>query len=117
MATCALLQEIGFAVCRARSGREALERVTRGDFRPRLVLADIVMPGEIDGIELAHRLRSLLPDLAVVLCTGYSAAAERSAAAGFVILRKPYDAEALERAAASVLARVARNASVASDAR
>jgi CheY-like chemotaxis protein len=60
-----------------------------------LVLSDVVMPGGMSGVALAHELRRRLPRLPVVLTTGYSEAAVQAAEDGFTILRKPYSAEAL----------------------
>jgi CheY-like chemotaxis protein len=37
-----------------------------------LVVTDVVMPGNISGVELARRLRALSPTLPIVFITGYS---------------------------------------------
>lgn len=53
----ATLQDLGFAVCGiASSGAEALQKAESG--RPDLVLMDIVLQGEMDGIEAAERIRA-----------------------------------------------------------
>ena len=51
----ACLEKAGFVVETATGGKEALARVE--NFRPDLVLLDIVMPG-MDGFEICRRLRS-----------------------------------------------------------
>jgi DNA-binding LytR/AlgR family response regulator len=66
-----------------------------------LVFTDVVMPGELDGVGLATRIRQEFPRLAVLLTSGYVKAA--NAAAGFPILRKPYRLEALGRAVRQAL--------------
>ncbi|WP_338114097.1 PAS domain S-box protein [Thiorhodococcus mannitoliphagus] len=82
----AMLLEIqGYQVRTASSGHEALDLVS--DFRPRLALLDIGLPG-MDGLELARRLRQRYPDpgrLMLVALTGlgHEHARERSLAAGF----------------------------------
>ncbi len=44
-----------------------------------LVFSDIVMPGKMDGLGLARRLKAMRPELPILLATGYSdAAAERA---------------------------------------
>jgi DNA-binding LytR/AlgR family response regulator len=53
------------------------------------------MPGEMGGLELAHRMREERPDVAVILTTGYSASAAEAAAEGLRLLAKPYTLEAL----------------------
>jgi DNA-binding response OmpR family regulator len=49
------LQNNGYEVAIARSGLEALEAVRRASFD--LVLLDVMMPGEKDGIEVAREIR------------------------------------------------------------
>ena len=50
-----LLSRLGHQVYTARTGEEALEIAK--EIRPRLVLADIVLPG-MDGLEMTRRLKS-----------------------------------------------------------
>ncbi len=53
----ATLQDLGYAVCGiASAGEEALQKADTG--RPDLVLMDIVLQGEMDGIEAAERIRA-----------------------------------------------------------
>ena len=68
-----------------------------------LVLSDVVMPGELDGIALAQRLRREQPGLPVVLLSGYNDSAAR--AAEFTVLRKPCSESDLLRALAHALRR------------
>jgi CheY-like chemotaxis protein len=61
-----------------------------------------MMPGGMNGIELARELRRRRPDLPVLLTSGYAAAVQSEAdAEGIEILQKPYRmkdfAQALER--------------------
>ena len=60
-----------------------------------VMITDMVMPGEMGGLELAHRMREERPDVAVILSTGYSASAAAAAAEGLRLLAKPYTFEAL----------------------
>jgi CheY-like chemotaxis protein len=69
-----------------------------------LVLSDIVMPGGMSGVDLAHSVRQRFPHLPVILTTGYSEAATRAAEDGLIILRKPYGAEALAEAVGHCMA-------------
>jgi DNA-binding LytR/AlgR family response regulator len=71
------------------------------------VFSDIMMPGEMNGVQLASALRIRYPRLAIVLATGYSEMlANRHGRAVAEVLRKPYRldevAAALERAFAAV---------------
>ncbi len=65
------LSEMGYQATACANGHEAL-RVFAADPRAfDLVITDMTMPG-MTGDLLAQRLKSLRPDLPVVLCTGYS---------------------------------------------
>lgn len=64
------LQKFGYKVpAIATSGEEALKRVR--DVRPDLVLMDIVLRGEMDGIETAEKIRSEF-DVPVVYLTAFA---------------------------------------------
>jgi two-component system response regulator DesR len=55
-------------------GREAIGLAER--LRPDAVVIDIAMPG-INGVEVAERIRSILPEVAIVLVTGVDGGDER----------------------------------------
>ncbi|WP_132644889.1 ATP-binding protein [Rubrivivax gelatinosus] len=90
--TAGLLDSLGCRVVRARSPEEALGLIDEGR-RLDVVLSDIVMPGDMDGVALARTLRERRPDLAVVLISGFSSALH--AAHGFPVLAKPCTPEEL----------------------
>ncbi|MCW6512193.1 PAS domain-containing protein [Hyphomicrobiales bacterium BP6-180914] len=89
-----VLQDLGYETTWAANAEEALDRIgARGaDFD--VVFSDVVMPG-MGGIELAKELRRRLPDLPVVLASGYSHVLAEEGAHGFELLHKPYSAEQL----------------------
>ena len=96
-----MLSEIGRDVARTASAAEGL-----GAFEqqaPDIVLSDMVMPGEMDGLDLARRLRQRMPNVPVVLMTGFSDAAGAAADEGFTVLRKPFKTESLASSLASAL--------------
>ena len=91
-----MLAELGYQVDVVSDGDHALDRI--GDHMTfDLVLTDVIMPGSIDGIELANLLREAHPNVPVVIMSGYfesaSLATER-----FTVLQKPFDALALVNA-------------------
>ena len=57
-----------------------------------LLFSDIVMPGGMNGVQLAEEARRLRPDLKILLTTGYDREALRSQNidTGIPILKKPY---------------------------
>jgi DNA-binding LytR/AlgR family response regulator len=64
-----------------------------------LVFSDVVMPGGMNGIELARALERGQPNLPILLTTGYcDAARDGEAIQGLALLRKPYRLGALEAA-------------------
>lgn len=92
-----LLSVNGLVVRAASNAAEALGLLERG-LRPDLLVSDIVMPGGMHGVELVRRARGLMPDLRVVLATGYSDVAEHAREEGYPVVRKPYDLVTLLRA-------------------
>jgi two-component system NtrC family sensor kinase len=98
-----LLERLGYTVKQAATARQAIDLISTGDAVD-LVFSDIVMPGEMNGIELAKMIRERIPQLPVVLTTGFTSAAEDAFALGFTLLQKPYPMEVLERALHDALA-------------
>jgi PAS domain S-box-containing protein len=94
-----LLEQLGFSVRRVADAETALREIERNHVD--LVFSDIVMPGRLDGLGLARRLRELRPDLPVLLATGYSDAAA-DVRGDFPILRKPYEIHQLSKAIATL---------------
>ncbi|CAO3440288.1 ATP-binding protein [Azospirillum endophyticum] len=80
------LEDAGFTITRAATADEALPLLEAGGFD--LLFSDVVMPGTMSGVDLARTARRLLPDLPVVLATGYSEEVAR--ATGVMVLPKPY---------------------------
>ncbi|WP_431302317.1 ATP-binding protein [Sediminicoccus sp. BL-A-41-H5] len=97
---CLCLQQAGFEVVQALDGEEALERLEEG-LKPCLIATDVAMPG-MDGLTLARAARRLMPDVPVLLLSGYSAAVVDSdlAQEGFRFLAKPYTPDTLKMAVA-----------------
>ncbi len=67
--TALILTRKGFAASVATDGWAAIRQVEQNPFD--LVLMDIGMPG-LDGVETCQRLKTIQPDLAVILMTGFS---------------------------------------------
>jgi CheY-like chemotaxis protein len=88
-----MLQELGSIVVRANSAANALQAASATAVD--LVLSDMVMPGDMDGLDLARELRKLYGGVPVVLMTGYSTAAGLATEEGFTVLKKPFDFDTL----------------------
>jgi PAS domain S-box-containing protein len=85
------LRELGYTVVAARDGPEALRIIERGQ-SVSLLFTDVVMP-EMTGQELATRARERLPQLRVLLTSGY--APETAGVADKTVLAKPFDLDRL----------------------
>jgi signal transduction histidine kinase/ActR/RegA family two-component response regulator len=93
-----LLRLDGHEVAGAYSAKEALESVNL--FKPDAVLLDIGLP-DMDGYQVAHRIRGIGPSVRIIALTGYGQAedVQRARDAGFdAHMVKPVDLNALERA-------------------
>jgi len=65
------LERAGYLIEIASSGTDALERFGAEIDTFDLVLSDVVMPGDVQGPDLARELIALKPDLHVILMSGY----------------------------------------------
>jgi two-component system NtrC family sensor kinase len=91
-----LLNQLGYRVFHVQSAAAALELLASGEAID-LVFTDVVMPGELDGLALARRVKAEYPDIAVLLTSGY-AKALHTMEAGLPLVRKPYQLQTLARA-------------------
>ncbi len=99
-----MLDQLGWRTQRAASAQRALEILAKGAGFD-LVLSDMIMPGEMSGLQLARELGRRYPALPVLLTTGYSDAAAAATAEGMRLLPKPYDIKALAQHLEATLAR------------
>jgi len=90
-------EQLGYRVEQAGGAQSALDLVER-DGNIDLIFSDILMPGGMNGLDLANSVRQRFPAIAVLLSTGYSSSAQDAVRQGFEVLRKPYDLAALQRA-------------------
>ena len=66
-----ILTELGLEVFEATSTKQALELVDKyGDFD--LMLAEVNLPGELNGFDLARKVRRQLPAIKLIYLSGYS---------------------------------------------
>jgi len=87
--TGAFLADKGYKVSGVPTASSALKLLETGNVD--ILLTDIVLPGEMNGFELARRARALRPDLKVIYCTGESElGAEQIGEAFGPLLTKPY---------------------------
>jgi two-component system CheB/CheR fusion protein len=103
------LGELGYRVLAAENAAAGLELLDRRSID--LLLTDIVMPGGINGRELARRARQRWPGIKIVFTSGFSEARLNGDAGPLAactpLLSKPYRKEDLASAARAALDRVA----------
>ncbi len=93
-----MLGQLGYEVTHAASGAAALGALADGRAVD-LVFSDIMMPGGMNGVELAREIKRRRSDIPVLLTSGYSEAAVQDAElAGLQILPKPYHIDELAAA-------------------
>ncbi len=97
---CGFLEDFGYDVIEAGDGFEALAKLQEADDID-LMFSDVVMPGGMNGFDLAQAAQSMKPQLKVVHTSGYPKGAmvhqdEPRFREGFIIM-KPYRREDLQK--------------------
>ena len=85
------LEELGHRVVDAETGLKGLELIKQQDFA--MVFLDLKMPG-IDGAEFFRQIKTIRPQLPVIIITGYpdsNIMARALAQAPFGLMNKPFD--------------------------
>jgi signal transduction histidine kinase len=98
-----MLRELGYKVTRTASAEAALGALA--DDRPiDIIFSDIMMPGRMNGLDLAREAQRRRPRLPVLLTSGYAEAAMSEASRENIRgLRKPYDIQALAQTLREVI--------------
>lgn len=106
------LVQAGFSVCAAETADQALELLRQG-LVVDLLVTDICMPGTLDGIDLAKAVIASLPDLPIIVTSGYTDRGDdlNGLLPIIAFIPKPYDPSRLMSLAAGLVAR-RRNESV-----
>jgi CheY-like chemotaxis protein len=88
----ATLERLGYQTVVACDGREALAILDHGDFD--LLFTDHVMPGGLNGAQLAHEACRRRPELKVLITSGYlgesGASVDGARVDGLALIVKPY---------------------------
>ncbi|HEX3953417.1 MAG TPA: response regulator [Stellaceae bacterium] len=101
-----VLESAGYRVLDAASGEDAQRLLlAHPDLTIDVLFTDVVMPGELDGIDLANAARLLRPRLPVLYATGFANLTRNNRDSDLrgPVLRKPYRPHELRRAIAALL--------------
>ncbi len=95
--TVARLEDLGYRVLEADGASAALKTLGT-DNQIDLLFTDVVMPGGMNGIDLASRALELRPGLKVLFASGYASTFPTTGNVPGELLQKPYRDEDLRRA-------------------
>jgi CheY-like chemotaxis protein len=93
------LTTLGYQVRESENAAAAIADLERGE-PVDLLFADVVMPGKLDGYDLARAVRQRWPSIKIVLTSGFPGGNPdrgRTDVAGIPLLTKPYRRDALAR--------------------
>jgi PAS domain S-box-containing protein len=97
-----MLCHLGFSVTRVSCAEAALGALAN-ERRIDAIFSDIMMPGGMNGLELAREIRRRRPELPILLTSGYAGTAAQDAEReGISILFKPYEISSLAAALTAV---------------
>jgi signal transduction histidine kinase/ActR/RegA family two-component response regulator len=90
-----MLHQLGYEVTRASSAAAALGALADGRSID-IIFSDVMMPGGMNGLQLAREIQRRRSDIPILLTSGYSEAAVHEAqGVGVRILSKPYQLDEL----------------------
>jgi len=110
------LEALGHEVIEAETPARALE-ILDTDARIELLFTDVVMPGGVNGFDLAHKATERRPALKVVFVSGYAPSLYVGEGLKQEFLQKPYSEEELLRALQAAFAEESHNPQPASEPR
>jgi CheY-like chemotaxis protein len=89
MVTTDMLEDAGYRALEAGDAQEAVDLLERhGDVR--LMITGYTLPGQIDGIRLAHLVHDRWPSISIIITSGGLSRTEDELPAGARLVRKPY---------------------------
>ena len=94
------LRLLGYRILEAGNGLDAMKIWQEQSHQIDLLFSDMVMPEGMTGLDLAEKFRELIPNLKVIISSGYNAEMVEQgspASRDIVYLQKPYQVEVLSK--------------------
>ncbi len=92
-----VLEMQGCSVVHFDGAQQAAQWMSQNSSKFDLLLTDVVMPGDMDGLALASYVRGTFPDVPIVVMTGYAEHMAQIEREGFALLAKPWTGDSLAR--------------------
>ena len=92
-----ILQRENFQVFEAGDAPQAIRLVQKLKGALDLILTDVSMPGDMDGLDLAHTIRNSFPSIPVILMSGYQVDSTKPTGE-FTFIEKPFKPEVILQA-------------------
>ena len=86
----ALLEETEMRVIECEDAEKAMAVLAREGENVALVFADIRLPGLLDGVDLARRIKAVWPHVSIVVTSGYSAQRPETLPDNITYMPKPW---------------------------
>jgi len=102
---CDILRSFGYTVLEAQDAAQALQIASAREGPIDVLITDVIMPG-LNGRELAERLKTLRPEIKVLLMSGYTddiLSRHQVLDAGLEFLEKPFTPQALAAKVRNIL--------------
>jgi CheY-like chemotaxis protein len=99
-----VLTDAGFEVIEVGNAEEALTTLQSRPWEIHLLFTDIHMPGQMNGLELAHYVRRNWPHVALLIASGQDKPVPAALPDGSLFLTKPYNPHHVVRHAKTLTA-------------
>jgi DNA-binding NtrC family response regulator len=101
----AVLESEHLQVLEAGTASQALKIIERLAGRLDLIVSDVKMPGDMDGVDLAYSVHNLFPSVPIILISGFKEEQSRALTnVIFEFIYKPFTPETISKAARRALA-------------
>lgn len=101
-----LIESYGYRVISFKTGDEALEFLTENTSMIDLLFTDVMLPGQLNGIQLARKASITNPRLKIIFTTGYAQdnLPDYQLLKEYTLIQKPYQSDVLENMLNTALA-------------